>query len=154
MEQYIFSNSKSIDYPALETKGHAIIVRDLLSEDGSARTCERISQTYDLEPIDFLKWLGVLQSIPLSWKKMIRSCIEILEGEEESNCGIKFQGKCIPIQLTTPKIIYKLSVSSKYNPPTAREYFSRKFQIIRPDTWKSIYLLPRKVTADAKIRMF
>ena len=87
-------------------------------------------------------------------EKVIRSCIEILEGEEESNCLTEFEGKYISIQQITPKIIYKLSVSSKYNPLTAREYFSRKFQIIRPDTWKSIYLLSRKVTVDTKIRMF
>ena len=50
----ILSNSKSIDYPALKTKGLALV-----------RDCENlgsISQIYDLEPIDFLKWLGVLQS--------------------------------------------------------------------------------------------
>ena len=87
---------------------------------------------------------------------MIRSCTEILEEEEEeeSNCRIKFEEKYKPIQNITPKIIYELSVSSKYNPLTAMEYFSRKFQIIRPDTWKSTYLFPRKVTVDTKIRMF
>ena len=90
--KFILSNSKSIDYPALKTKGLAQ-VRDLFSKDGSARTWESISQMYDLEPIDFLKWLGVLQSIPPTWKKMIRSCTEISEGEEESNCGIEFEGK-------------------------------------------------------------
>ena len=120
--KFILPNSKSIDHPALKTKDLAM-VRDLFFKDGSARTWECISQTYDLEPIDFLKWLGVLQSIPMSWKKMIRSCTEILEGEEESNCRIEFEGKCITIQQITPKILYKLSVSSKYNPPTAREYF-------------------------------
>ena len=56
--KFILSNSKSIDYPALKTKGLAQ-VRDLFSKDGSARTWESISQMYDLEPIDFLKWLGV-----------------------------------------------------------------------------------------------
>ena len=151
--KFILSNSKSIDYPALKTKGLAQI-RDLFSKDGSVRTWESISQMYDLEPIDFLKWLGVLQSIPPSWKKMIRSCTEISEGEEETNCGIEFEGKYIRIQQITPKIIYKCSVSSNYNPPTAREYFSRKVQITCPDICKSIYLLPRKVTVDTKIRMF
>ena len=98
------------------------------SKDGSARTWESISQMYDLEPIDFLKWLGVLQSIPPSWKKMIRSCTEISEGEEESNCGIEFEGKYIRIQQITPKIIYKLSVSSKYNPPTQGNTFRENFR--------------------------
>ena len=69
--KFILSNSKSTDYPALKTKGLAQ-VRDLFSKDGFARTWESISQMYDLEPIDFLKWLRVLQSIPPSWKKMIR----------------------------------------------------------------------------------
>ena len=87
-------------------------------------------------------------------EKMIRSCTESLEGDEENNCRIEFEGKYIPIQQITPKIVYKLSVSSKYNAPTAREYFSRKFQIIYPDTWKSIYLLPRKITVDIKIILY
>ena len=95
--KFILSNSKNIEYPALKTKGLAI-VRDLFSEDGTARTWESISQTYDLEPIDFLKCLEVLQSIPLSWKKMIRSCTKSLEGEEENNCGIEFEGKYIPME--------------------------------------------------------
>ena len=50
-DKFILSYSKSIDYPALKTKVLAI-VRDLFSEDGSARTWESISQTYYLEPID------------------------------------------------------------------------------------------------------
>ena len=61
------------------------------SKDGSVRTWESISQIYDLEPIDFLKWLGVLQSIPLSWKKMIRSCSEISVGEEKVIAGLSLK---------------------------------------------------------------
>ena len=45
--KFILSNSKSIYYPALKTKGLAI-VKDLIFEDGSASTWESISQTYDL----------------------------------------------------------------------------------------------------------
>ena len=33
---------------------------------------------------------------------MRRSCTEILEGEEESNCGIEFEGKYVTIQKITP----------------------------------------------------
>ena len=92
-------------------------------------------------------------SVTVHTSELEKDDTEILEGEEESNCGIESEGKYILIKQITPKIIYKLSVGSKYNPSTAREYFSRKFQIIRLDTWKSIYLLPRKVTVDTKIRM-
>ena len=82
---------------------------------------------HNLELIDFLNWLGVLQSIPQSWKKMLKSCTESLEGEEGSNCRIDFEVKYIPIEQIIPKIIsqYKQYVSSKYNPLTASHYFSR-----------------------------
>ena len=49
--KFILSNSNSIDYLVLRTKGLAI-VRNLFSEDSSARTWESVSQTYDPEPID------------------------------------------------------------------------------------------------------
>ena len=41
---FVLSNSKSIDYPALKTKG-LVIGRDLFTEDGSVRTWENIHQT-------------------------------------------------------------------------------------------------------------
>ena len=59
---------------------------------------------------------------------MIRSCAEILEGEDESNCGVEFEGKYTSIQPITQKIIYKLSVYSKCNPPTAGNTFCENFR--------------------------
>ena len=79
--KFILSNSNSMDYPVLKTKDLTILrdffVKMDLREPGKA------SVKHDQEPTDFLKWLGVLQSLPLSWKKMIRNCTESLEGEEE-----------------------------------------------------------------------
>ena len=63
--KFIQFNSKSTDYPTLRKKS-LVKVRDLFSEDGSMRTWKSISQTYDLGPIDLLKLLGGLQSVPLS----------------------------------------------------------------------------------------
>ena len=49
-------------------------------------------------------------------ENMIRSCTESLEGEQKSNCGIELEGNFhIPIEQITPKIIHKLSISSKYS---------------------------------------
>ena len=104
--KFILSNSKSIDYSALWTKGLAI-VRDLFSEDGSARTRESISQAYDLELIDVLKWLGVLQSIHLSWEKIIRSCTESLEGEKTVIEGLSLKESTYRYN----KFLQKLDVS-------------------------------------------
>ena len=81
---------------------------------------ETVSQEFNLNPVHFLKWYRVLKSIPSSWKKALRShSVEESMISEESQYGIEANGKFIPINCVTAKLVYNLCISHKFSPPTS-----------------------------------
>ena len=65
-----------------------------------------------------------------------------------------WNGKFIPLNSVTAKLVYKLHGSQKFSPPTSKRLLSNKINIDDQNIWSSVYLLPAKVTVDTKIRMF
>ena len=49
--------------------------------------------------------------------------------------------------------LYEILIDANNVKPTSQTYFENLFSSFKPD-WKSIYLLPRRVTLDANLRMF
>ena len=145
--KFIHSKFKSLYDDFLVSKG-IIYVSNLFDRKGELKNWETVSQ-------EFLKWYGVLKSIPSSWKKALRShSIEESMKNEESQCEIEANGKFIPINCVTAKLVYNLCLSHKFSPPTSKKLLSTKFNIEDQKTWSSVYLLPASTTLDTKLRMF
>ena len=70
--KFIQSKSKSLYDDSLVSKG-IMSVSNLFDRKGELKNWETLSQEFNLNPVHFLKWYGVLESIPTSWKKALRS---------------------------------------------------------------------------------
>ena len=71
-----------------------------------------------------------LKSIPSSWEKAPRShSVEESMISENSQCEIKANGKFIPINSVTAKLVYNLCISHKFSPPISKKLLSTKFNI-------------------------
>ena len=152
--KFIHSKFKSLYDDSLVSKG-IIYVSNLFDKKGELKNWETVSQEFNLNPVHFLKWYGVLKSIPSSWEKALRShSVEESMISEESQCGIEANRKFIPINCVTAKLVYNLCISHKFSPPTSKKLLSTKFNIEDQKTWSSVYLLPASTTLDTKIRMF
>ena len=152
--KFIHSKSKSLYDHSLVSKG-IIYVSNLFNRKGEMKNWETVSQEFNLNPVHFLKWYGVLKSIPSSWKKALRShSVQESMISEESQCGIEANGKFIPINGVTAKLVDNLCISHKFSPPTSKKLLSTKFNIEDQKTWSSVYLLPASTTLGTKIRMF
>ena len=44
---------------------------DLIDVSGSLQSWDEISNNFNLGPIEFLEWYGIIQSIPSNWKESI-----------------------------------------------------------------------------------
>ena len=49
-------------------------------------------------------------------------------------------------------ILYEILIDANNSKPNSQTYFENLFSNFKPD-WKSIYLLPRRVTLDTNVRM-
>ena len=72
----------------------------------------------------------------------------------KTSVGIETDKKLVPLELVITKIIYKLFISGKFEPPTSKKLFSNQYNIYDEGTWRIIYSLPARVSIDIKIRMF
>ena len=72
----------------------------------------------------------------------------------KTSVGIETDKKLVPLESFTTKIIYKLFIGGKFEPPTCKKLFSNQYNIFDEGTWRIIYFLPAHVTIDIKIRMF
>ena len=70
--KFIHSKSTSLYDDSLVSKG-IIYVSNLFDRKGEMKNWETVSQEFNLNPVHFLKWYGVIKSIPSCWKKALRS---------------------------------------------------------------------------------
>ena len=68
---HVHTKSKSLYDESLVSKG-IMTVSNLFDKEGELKILETVSQELSLNPIHFLKWYGVLKSIPSSWKKLLK----------------------------------------------------------------------------------
>ena len=128
-------------------------VRDLFHLEGGLKRWEFIQEEYHLPNNAKFKWMQLVHAIPKFWKE------EILSDKGNSNNLIiqehhiiKKHQVCCLAKLNS-KEIYNILISSLYRKPTSQSYFEHFFG--RNDfEWKRIYVLPRIVTKDSRLRLF
>ena len=128
--KFIHTKSKSLYDESLVSKG-IMTVSNLFDNEGELKDWETVSQEFSLNPIHFLKWYRVLKSIPSSWKKTLKgyNTEDKILSEEESQCGIEANGKFIPLNSISAKLVYKLHVSQKFSPPPPPPLQKNSYQI-------------------------
>ena len=100
------------------------IIYDLFNRDGIVKNWDSVSQEFNLRPTPFLEWYGVLNSIPNKWKRRIKDVTVEQTTLAKTFVGIETDKKLVPT-----KIIYKLFVSGKFEPPTCKMLFSKQYNI-------------------------
>ena len=119
--EFIHTKSESLYDESLVSKG-ITTVSNLFDNEGELKNWETVSQEFSLNPIHFLKWYGVIKSVPSCWKKTLKgyNTEDNILSEEESQCGIEAYGKFIPLNSVTAKLVCKLHVSQSFTPPTSK----------------------------------
>ena len=110
-----------------------------------------MSDKYQLKPVDFLSWYGLLNLIPKQWKKKIQTEPAVVNMDED-RCILSVKDKVIDISSLTSRQIYDL-LHSKYKAPSAQKYFTSK---LGPNNieWSQVCLIPNGTLIDTKTRIF
>ena len=107
-----------------------------------------MSDKYQLKPVDFLSWCGLLNSMP---KLQIKPAV--VNSLDEDRWPLSVNDKVIDINSLTSRQIYGDLVYLKYRAPSTQQYFISKFG--RNDIeWSQVYLIPHSTSIDMKTRIF
>ena len=83
--EFIHTKSERIYNESLVSKG-VTTMSNLFDTEGKLKNWEIFSQEFSLNLIHFLKWYGVLKSVPSCWKKTLKgyNTEDSILSEEES----------------------------------------------------------------------
>ena len=150
--QFGITNNKLI-YVKEFAKQNIIFLYDLFNAEIESKTWDEKRIDYNLSGKSYFKWRQIVNSIPKTWKKVLK--------ENQSDCSnlvflnhqLLKNNRTIGNKEMNSKEIYFIIISSKVNIPTSRIYFGKKISPYNFQ-WKDIYTLPRKVTINAYFRSF
>ena len=124
-----------------------VTLSDLFDNNGHLITWEVASDR--LNVTNYFNWLQIANSIPSSWKKIVKD-----SQQTENNCLVQhlnIKGKAVAISRLDSKSFYNLFIDKIYSKPSSQKYFERLYG---PLNWNAIYLLPRLTTSNSATRMF
>ena len=121
-------------------------VNDLLDQEGKFDVYGTLEDMFN--NMDYLKLIGIIHSIPNTWKREITSKID-MEEANMINCII--DDDIIPIEKITSKIAYKCVVQKNKVTPVCWYTLMNKYNMDESKC-KHLFILPRKVTIDNRLR--
>ena len=128
-------------------------IGQLFDGNGKLKNWNEICFEFGLKNLQKFFWLQIIHSIPKKWKETVlcdngnAKNLVFYNYHLSRNCQIYCLSKL------NCKELYNLIINTKPQKPTAQAYFENEFNETNFE-WKKIYLLPRKVTTDTKLRNF
>ena len=123
-------------------KGY-LTVRDLLTHEGKLKSWGTL-QNYNLIGAEYFVLMRVFDAIPLEWKTLLKDMPNNLLRNNE------YHDNTFP---TSSKEVYWDLIRKTEKPPVSKSKYEQLFPT-HDLPWKDIYLLPRSVTLDSKLREF
>ena len=149
----IKTDNKSIFISDFASKNISF-VGQILHENGKAKSWYYIKLEYNLESKLKYRWIQLTDALPKLWKYLILNFI----GNSVNLCIFdhhltKKKNNFYCLNKLGSRELYQIQISEKYKKPNSQLYYERYFNKFDFD-WKSIYLLPRMVTVNTKLRVF
>ena len=119
-------------------------IKDLMSEDGNLLTFNEFQCKFCIKT-HFLQYLGLLNAIPTSWKKLLKGTY----GETETN---DCEEKITDIQSISSKMLRQLLTKQIFEKPTSRGKLDKAG--FSAEQIAYIYELPFKLTLDVRMSVF
>ena len=141
----ILLENKTIYYEAMVEKG-VLFVGDLFDDNGKPLTFNAFKRKFNLPPVPFTLYWGVIKAIPSMWRRV--GCRSV----ERLNHNILFYDK-ITRGTSVSKYVYAIYLDRLYQRPTAiaKWDISHNFD---EDDWHVIFNVPWKSVSETKLQYF
>ena len=150
--RFITINSKTVSFPQW-SKGKLNFIEQLFDEK-KLNPWNELKEEFSLANNDHFKYMQLCNAIPSSWKTSLLK-------DSGNTHGLVLYEPHIVINQTVhhifklrAKFLYNLLLGKMERRPTAQRYFSNLFTLPDDFDWTKIYDLPRKTTADTRLRVF
>ena len=100
---------------------------------------------------DYIRWLGLLNAIPIEWRRWIRNDHNVPDNITVT--GLNLLQGFIPIFKIKSRDVYLMYTKTRDTIPVSQYYLKNKYDILDNEC-KDIFIMPYKTTLDSKLRWF
>ena len=143
MDQFVKIAGKSVFYRSWY-EAAVKYINDLITEDGKLMTLNAFQHTFGIKT-HFLQYLGLLNAIPTSWKKKLKS-------NYKENEAAACENKIIDLQNISSKMLRNILRKKLFEKPTSVAKLEKAG--FTADEISHIYELPFKLTFDVILSIF
>ena len=120
---------------------------------GKLKSWETFKEEFNMTDACKFQWLQIIHAIPKKWRESISDFDGNLESLIIKDHNLIKKNQVYSITRFDSKELYKLQIILNCNKPTSQNYFEKYFKTSEIE-WKKIYVIPRVVTSDTKLRAF
>ena len=125
----------------------------LFQNNQQIKNWDELKTEFDLIENEKFFILQITHALPISWKEILRNYTESINNLVIQDHHLIKKHQILSLNKLNSATLYEILIDANNIKPTSQTYFENLFSNFKPD-WKSIYLLPRRVTLDTNLRMF
>ena len=150
--KYIKIDDKTIFSSSLSTK-EINFVSERFQNNQQIKKWDEFKTEFDLIGNEKLLITQITHALPNSWEKILRNYTKSIKNLVIQDHRLIKKYQIFSLNKLNSATLYKTLIAANKMETTLQIYFEKVFKYFNPD-WKSIYLLPRRVTLDSNLRMF
>ena len=129
------------------------MVGQLLENNQQIKKWNKLKTEFDLNDNEKFLIVQIIHALPILWKEILRKYTASISNLVIQDHQVIKKHKILSLNKLNSATLYEILIDANNIKPTSQTYFENLFSNFKPD-WKSIYLLPRRVTLDTNLRMF
>ena len=150
--KYIKIDDKTIFSSSLSAKG-INFVGQLFQNNQQIKKWNELKTEFDLIENEKFLIVQIIHALPIWWKEILRNYTESINILVIQDHHLIKKYQILSLNKLNIATLYEILTEANKIKPTSQTYFENLFSNLNLD-WKSIYLLPRRVTLDTNLRMF
>ena len=125
----------------------------LFQNNQQIKKWDELKTEFDLIENEKFLIAPITHALPSLWKKILRNYTESVNNLVIQDHHLSKKHQIFSLNKLNSPTLYEILIDANKIKPTSQTYFENLFPNFKPD-WKSIYLLPKRVTLDTNLRMF
>ena len=150
--KYIKIDDKTIFNSSLSAK-RINFVGQLFQNNQQIKKWDELKTEFDLTENKKFLFVQIIHALPISWKEILCNYNESINNLVIQDLNLIKKCQILSLNKLNNATLYEIIIDANNVKPTSQTCFENLFSNFKPG-WKSIYLLPRRVTLDTNPRMF
>ena len=151
-DKYIKIDDSNIFSSSLSAKGINFLGQ-IFRNNQQIKKWDELKTEFDLIENKIFLIVQITYALPSSWNEILRNYTESVNNPVIQDHHLIIKHQIFSLNKLNSATLYEILIDENKIKPTSQTYFENLFPKLKPD-WKSIYLLPRRVTLETNLRMF